>query len=187
MLVQSLKLSGIVVTFVAGVVGTVVLAQQAKNGGGESSPVSKPPAKAPSDQGVPSEQLRALTERMDDSVTDLADRLTDKKNRQIEKQLDLLIDAEFPTGVKLDQFLKHIKQETTNARPPGIPIYVNPLGLPDGEKTMSSTIVVDRKRTSVRDLPRARIEGQWPCVCRTERISHGRLADEHPRIPRPAD
>ena len=48
MLLQSIKLSGIVVLMAAGVLGTVVVAQQGKNGGvgGGAQPAKNPAAKA---------------------------------------------------------------------------------------------------------------------------------------------
>ena len=46
--------------------------------------------------------------------------------------------------------LKYIKQETAKAKPPGIPIYVNPLGLQEAQNSIEFTVTVNTKQTPVR-------------------------------------
>ena len=103
-------------------------------------------------EGTLIQALVSDKEVRDEIVKELSDRITSEKNQQIEKQLDLLIDAEFPKPIALDQFLKHIKQETTKARPPGIPIYVNPIGLQDAEKDMDFAVTLNQKQKPVREI-----------------------------------
>ena len=137
MLLQSLKLAGIGVLLAAGVLGTVVVAQQGKNAGGDGK---AQPAAAP----TLSAQKKSTVQEVPEEV------VLREKTRQIEKQLDLRIDAEFPKGVTLEALLKHIKQETTTAKPPGIPIYVSPVGMNDARQSMSTMVFVDSKQKSVR-------------------------------------
>jgi RNA polymerase sigma factor (sigma-70 family) len=75
-----------------------------------------------------------------------------EKTKQVEKQLDLRIDAEFPKGIALVDLLKHIKKETTKAQPPGLPIYVNPIGLEELKRVMGFIVTVNHKQQPVRDI-----------------------------------
>jgi hypothetical protein len=52
----------------------------------------------------------------------------------------MLIDADFPDNATLEQLLKHIKKMTTDANFPGIPIYVDPIGLAERGQTTASKI-----------------------------------------------
>jgi RNA polymerase sigma factor (sigma-70 family) len=150
MLFQSLKLSAIVVLIAAGALGTVVVAQQGTTGagGGGAAPTAKPAANAAEKPNPRHEQERAsyIVNPVRDHV------VFDEKNQQIEKQLDLLIDAEFPRGVRLDEFLKFIKQETSKARPPGIPIYVSPRGVWETQKQANPVVHVELKQQSIRQI-----------------------------------
>jgi hypothetical protein len=135
MLLQSLKLSGIGFLLAAGVLGTVVVAQSGKNGGGDdgAQPASTPIAKA---QQAPPDK-RSERER---AASDERGRLEvlAQKTKQVEKLLDLVIDANLPEGTTLEFLLKFIKQHTSEAIPPGIPIYVSPLGLQEAKLAMGS-------------------------------------------------
>ena len=63
------------------------------------------------------------------------------KSRVIMKKLDQLIPMHFPNEVPLEDVLKHIRQATADDNFPGIPIYVDPVGLQNAEKTMASTVL----------------------------------------------
>jgi hypothetical protein len=76
----------------------------------------------------------------------------DKKTQLIKQKLDLVIDAEFPAGTTLEQLLKHIKQTSTDKNFPGIPIYVNPIGLQEANQGMAVPIEMNRKQCTVREL-----------------------------------
>ncbi len=60
--------------------------------------------------------------------------------------LDILaepISMPFANETPLDDVLKYIKQETTTASHPGLPIYVDPLGLQEAERSLNSTVSLD--------------------------------------------
>ncbi len=137
MLFQTLKMTGIAALLtVGGVVGTVVLAQQGKAPRADTSsrpdqfaagsPQSKPP--------VPPTRSRKHTTTQD----------LEEKTRQIELVLDLPIPLSFPKETPLDDVLKYIKQATTTATFPGIPIYVDPLGLREASRSIQLTVQIDR-------------------------------------------
>ena len=63
----------------------------------------------------------------------------EKTNRVLEK-LDEPISMSFNEETPLEDVLKYIKQATTTATYGGIPIYVDPIGLSEAEKTMTSTV-----------------------------------------------
>jgi hypothetical protein len=52
------------------------------------------------------------------------------------------IGADLPNA-SLEVLLKHIKQVTTDASFPGIPIYVDPMGLSEVDKTMSTEVNIE--------------------------------------------
>jgi hypothetical protein len=137
MILQVYKLPVMVATAAAGLLGTVVLAQQPKNAAPESSnPVQDRPV-IPQDQAPAAAQPKAAVAS------------ADQKNHAVHQHLALLIDAEFPNGVELQDLLKLVKQETTKAKPPGLPIYVDPIGLQEAELSLSSKVIVNLKQRPV--------------------------------------
>jgi hypothetical protein len=64
-------------------------------------------------------------------------------NARILRALDQPIPMRFPKEIPLDDFLKYIKQSTTTPSYPGIPIYVDPLGLQEAERNLWSTVSID--------------------------------------------
>jgi RNA polymerase sigma factor (sigma-70 family) len=158
MALQSIKLTGIGVVLMAGALGTVVVAQPRGNSdGGGAQATGGAVAKAQAKPEVDSDRERArlkelegANKKLEGANKELHDQFLALKNMQVEKQLDLLVDVTFPDGISLVQLLKYVKQETTKAMPPGIPIYVNPLGLGEVQKNMEFMVKVDTKRTPVR-------------------------------------
>jgi hypothetical protein len=71
-------------------------------------------------------------------AVDLFDR--DEKTKKILEKLDEPISMSFNEETPLEDVLKYIKQATTTATYGGIPIYVDPIGLQEAEKSMSSTV-----------------------------------------------
>ena len=143
MLLQSIKLAGIAALVAAGVLGTFVTAKQG-NLVAASESQEKPAPK--SDQPAPlspEEQARLEIEE----INRLYKAEQEKKHQRIEKQLDLIIAAEFPDGVSLQQLLKYIKQQTTSALPPGLPIYVSPLGLREAKCSSISSFRQNSRRS----------------------------------------
>jgi tetratricopeptide (TPR) repeat protein len=74
-------------------------------------------------------------------AVDLFDR--DPKTRQILEKLDEPISMTFQNETPLDDVLKYIKQATTTPTFSGIPIYVDPLGLQEAERSLNSTVQID--------------------------------------------
>ncbi len=64
----------------------------------------------------------------------------DPKSRLILAKLDEPISMSFNEDTPLEDVLKYIKQATTTKIYTGIPIYVDPLGLQEAEKSMTSTV-----------------------------------------------
>ena len=64
----------------------------------------------------------------------------DPKSQFILAKLDEPISMSFNEDTPLEDFLKYIKQATTTKTYPGIPIYVDPVGLQEAEKSMTSTV-----------------------------------------------
>jgi hypothetical protein len=64
----------------------------------------------------------------------------DQKNRLILAALDGPISMSFNEETPLEDVLKYIKQATTTSTYSGIPIYVDPIGLSEADKTMTSTV-----------------------------------------------
>jgi hypothetical protein len=139
MQLSSLKMWSLIVLMVGGTVGTVVVAQQGRN-----AAASVPP-QAPANPGRTEEKP---AERR--PVTTL----------QILEKLKKPIDAEFPQGITLEQLLKLIKQQSTDAEFPGIPIYVSPLGLQDVNASMTSKVVINVKQKPIHDILNALIPMQ---------------------------
>src|SRR5262249_31468700 len=74
-------------------------------------------------------------------AVDLFDR--DPRTKQILEKLDEPIPMSFANETPLDDVLKYIKQATTTPTFSGIPIYVDPIGLQEAERSLNSTIQID--------------------------------------------
>ncbi len=74
----------------------------------------------------------------------------DPKSLAILAKLEEPIAMSFAAETPLDDVLKYIKQATTGPNGPGIPIYVDPLGLQEAEKTLTSTIMIDLEGVPLR-------------------------------------
>ena len=77
---------------------------------------------------------------------------TEQKNARIRQKLDSVIDVVYPEGGNLEVLLKHIKKVTTDENYPGIPIYVDPFGLSDVNKSMSTAVALDFKQQPIRSV-----------------------------------
>ncbi len=67
----------------------------------------------------------------------------DPKSLQILKKLEEPISMSFANETPLDDVLKYIKQATTTPTFAGIPIYVDPHGLQEAERSLNSTVTID--------------------------------------------
>ena len=90
------------------------------------------------------ERWRSLSERRIKRygrAVDLLDR--DPKTKSIIAKLDEPISMSFGNETPLEDVLKYIKSATQGPNDNGIPIYVDPVGLQEAEKTMTSPITLD--------------------------------------------
>ena len=68
----------------------------------------------------------------------------DARSLAILKKLDDALVLNFPNDTPLEDVLKYLRENTKSAEfPNGVPIYVNPVGLQEAEKTMSSPVSID--------------------------------------------
>jgi RNA polymerase sigma factor (sigma-70 family) len=70
-------------------------------------------------------------------------RAKDPRSLKILEKLEEPISMSFATETALDDVLKYIKQATTTPKYSGIPIYVDPLGLQEAERSLNSTVTMD--------------------------------------------
>jgi hypothetical protein len=92
-------------------------------------------------EGMINRLLRPGGPPINASLPDFAnDAFTTVKNRVIMKKLDQLIPMHFPDDVPVEDVLKYIRSATADVNFPGIPIYVDPVGLENSEKTLASTV-----------------------------------------------
>jgi hypothetical protein len=77
-------------------------------------------------------------------------RSSDPKTRQILEKLEEPISMSFANETPLDDVLKYIKQATTSPEFRGIPIYVDPVGLQEAERSINSTIQIDLEGVPLR-------------------------------------
>lgn len=100
----------------------VELAQGGGGFGGDAGPKPRKPLTAPSPAGHGK----------------------DPKSRLILNKLDDLVAMKFPDETPIEDILKHVKENTKSSEMPrGIPIYVDPIGLQEAEKSLTSTVKID--------------------------------------------
>ena len=73
----------------------------------------------------------------------VADDRTFPANARILETLERPIPFRFPTKTPLEDVLKHLRTVTQDADGEGIRVYVDPVGLQEAEKSMTSTVVLD--------------------------------------------
>src|SRR5207248_1636167 len=64
----------------------------------------------------------------------------DPRSRKVFERLEEPVSMSFPNETPLEDVLKYIKSATTSPKDGGIPIYVDPIGLQEAEKSMSSPV-----------------------------------------------
>jgi RNA polymerase sigma factor (sigma-70 family) len=135
MMFQTVKSTGIAILLGAGVLVTMAVAQKGNNPAADSlaQPAGDPlvlaqnkpaPGPQPGKQPNPGDLQR--------------------KTRGIMQALEEPISMSFAAKTPLDDVLQYIKVATTTPEFPGLPIYVEPLGLQEANKTLGSTIQFDR-------------------------------------------
>ena len=122
-------------------------------------------------------------------AVDLFDR--DAKTKKIIEKLDEPISMSFNEETPLEDVLKYVKQATTTATYQGIPIYVDPIGLQEAEKSMTSTVRnMDLEGVPLKITLRLLLKQLELDLHRQGRLPHdhlpgvGRPADRDPRLPR---
>ncbi len=139
MIFQTVKSTAIAILLGAGVLATMAVAQKGKAPAADSAAQpagaslllaqnKRPPAPQPRKQPNPGDLQR--------------------KTQEIMQALEEPIVMPFAAKTPLDDVLKYIKVATTTPAFSGIPIYVEPLGLQEANKSITSTIEFDRA-----DLP----------------------------------
>jgi hypothetical protein len=92
----------------------------------------------------PADRWRALSESRRAKYGKAVDLLArDKKTQAIVAKLDEPISMNFANETPLEDVLKYIKSATQGPNDSGIPIYVDPVGLQEAEKTLTSPITLD--------------------------------------------
>ncbi len=75
----------------------------------------------------------------------------DPKSQLILTKLDDLVAMKFPNETPLEEFLKYIKETTKSPEMSnGIPIYIDPIGLQEAEKSLTSTLTIDLEGVPLR-------------------------------------
>jgi RNA polymerase sigma factor (sigma-70 family) len=104
--------------------------------------------------GRPEMRERNLRRVIAESVARMAAQETNPKTQAIFKKLEEPIAMPFPDDTPLDDVLKYIRGGTASPNFVGIPIYVDPKGLEETNKTMQSTVTLNLEgiplRTSLR-------------------------------------
>ena len=107
----------------------------------------------PSLDAAPPELLPLKMAVAGDTDTGPIDAPDDRSQRVLEKLNDS-VPMSFAEDTPLEDVLKYVKQATkTMAHPDGIPIYIDPIGLQEAEKSVTST---------VRNISRAYRSQGWP-------------------------
>jgi tetratricopeptide (TPR) repeat protein len=89
----------------------------------------------------PAEFFRAVTERRTKKYESVSLDSRDAKTQAIMNKLDQPVSMPFPNDTPLEDVIKYIKTATVSpALPEGIPIYVDPIGLQESEKTEQSPV-----------------------------------------------
>jgi hypothetical protein len=121
--------------------------------------VGPPQAAELKKQEIPAEPAPQKSGRktitLDGRIVERNDReAQDLRSRRILIKLEELIPMHFAVETPLDDVLKYIKQATTTPTFSGIPIYVDPIGLQEAERSLNSTIQIDLEGVPLRDTLR---------------------------------
>jgi hypothetical protein len=73
------------------------------------------------------------------------------KTERILDELERPIPMRFPNDTPLEDVLKYIRQATSSKSYAGIPIYVDPFGLEEAEKSLTSTVRIECAKTPLKE------------------------------------
>ena len=76
------------------------------------------------------------------------------RTRAILDALEKPVPMSFGDDTPLEDVLKYVKEATRGSIKSGIPIYVDPIGLQEAEKSMTSTVRIDLKSSPLKDTLR---------------------------------
>jgi hypothetical protein len=75
----------------------------------------------------------------------------DDRSQRIVAELAKPLSMSFANETSLDDILKYVKKSTASPTyPEGIPIYVDPIGLQEAEKSLTSTVTIDLQQVPLR-------------------------------------
>src|SRR5262249_25231482 len=74
----------------------------------------------------------------------------DARSLAVLAKLEEPVAMSFANETPLEDILKYIKQATTGPHFPGIPIYVDPIGLQEAERPLTSTVQIDLEGVPLR-------------------------------------
>jgi RNA polymerase sigma factor (sigma-70 family) len=162
MVFQTAKVCGLATMLCVGLVGTLVVAQQEKSPKLEPPSYYPPPGAPRRDMTTPEEVRRAkgewqqaleeikgrqreaeerrrrgIDERKRNEIEQLRRVGAEQQRQRILDMLDVEVKLDLPRDATLGAFLKAVKSATSQAKPPGLPIYVDRTGL---EKVAGKTL-----------------------------------------------
>jgi RNA polymerase sigma factor (sigma-70 family) len=92
---------------------------------------------------TPEDRNRVQRRSIAITAAQVAARDDNPQSKAVFKKLEEAIPMSFANETMLDDVLKYIKQATTTKTFSGIPIYVDPKGLNEAEKSLKSTVSID--------------------------------------------
>ena len=101
------------------------------------------------------------------------------RNEVIMRKLDQPIPLHFPDDTPLEEVLKHIRDATADVNFPGIPIYVDPVGLQNAEQSLKSTVRIDIDAIPVEGRSAPLLEAARSRIQRPIRIHHDHRQDRY--------
>jgi hypothetical protein len=138
MLVNTFKWAGLAV-LVCGLAFTGVGVMARQNAGAKNQE-TLPALKALAVNAEPETSAPTSPENVATPKANPDGRAKDPKSQQILAKLDEPVSMSFNAETPLEDVLKYVRQATTSKTYSGIPIYVDPLGLQEAEKNMTSTV-----------------------------------------------
>ena len=154
----------------ASILGTAVLAQQGRDAGqaqgeaasrvaaakGSADKAPTPETKQPPDVDPKAADIKQRVKELEDLLErTYSQQELQRKTEHIHELLARKYALDLPEGSTLEQLLKAMKSATSSKDDPGIPIFVDPLGLQQAGQTMESIVDLKRGGTLADVLQRA--------------------------------
>ena len=136
MILRTVQSAGIAILLSAGLLATVVLAQQKRK---PAADPAAPPAGVPR-VVAPNKRAPSPPPRKQADPADL-----EQRSQAILEKLEEPVAMLFANETPLEDVLKYIKAATQGPNDAGIPIYVEPTGLEEAKQTMQSTVKLDMR------------------------------------------